>query len=112
MYKLLSWITVIIWMYLIFYLSHQPAIESSELSSSVTEVIISSIGTVAPKVKIEKSDLHQTVRKNAHFSYYLIFGILAVNALRMNGARGYRSILLALLIYIISFCNVHQLCCF
>jgi VanZ family protein len=67
MYKLLSWMAVILWMSLIFCLSHQPAAESSELSSSVTEVIINTIETIAPKVKIEKGDLHHIVRKNAHF---------------------------------------------
>lgn len=37
MHKLLSWMSQI------FYLSHKPATESSELSSSVTEVIINAI---------------------------------------------------------------------
>jgi VanZ family protein len=101
MHKLLSWIAVILWMSLIFYLSHQPAAKSSELSSNVTEVIINTIETVAPQVKIEKGDLHHIVRKNAHFLYYLVLGILAVNALRISGVRGYRGILLALLICIL-----------
>ena len=105
MHKILSWLTVILWMSLIFYLSHQPAAESSELSSSVTEVIINTIETVAPQVKIEKGDLHHIVRKNAHFLYYLILGILAVNALKINGVRGYRGILLALLF---AFCTLFQ----
>jgi len=111
MHKLLSWTAVILWMSLIFYLSHQPAAQSSELSSSVTEVIINTIETVAPKVKIEKADIHHIIRKNAHFLYYLVLGILAVNALRMNGAYGYRGILLALLICILYAISdeVHQL---
>jgi VanZ family protein len=67
MHKLLSWMAVILWMSLIFYLSHQPAAESSELSSSVTEVIINTIETVAPKVKIEKGDLHHIVKEECSF---------------------------------------------
>ena len=111
MHKLLSWIAVFLWMSLIFYLSHQPAAQSSGLSSSVTEVIINTIETVAPQVKIEKGDLHHIVRKNAHFLYYLILGILALNALKMNGVRSYRGILLALLICILYAISdeVHQI---
>ena len=111
MHKILSWLTVILWMSLIFYLSHQPAAESSELSSSVTEVIIDAIETVAPKVKIEKGDIHHITRKNAHFLYYLILGILAVNALKINGVHGYRGILLALFICILYAISdeVHQI---
>ncbi|HOJ11795.1 MAG TPA: VanZ family protein [Clostridiales bacterium] len=101
MHKLLSWMAVILWMSLIFYLSHQPAAKSSELSTSITEVIIDTIETVAPQVKIEKGDLHYIVRKNAHFFYYLVLGILVVNALRRSGIYGYKSILLALLICIL-----------
>ncbi|HOJ10348.1 MAG TPA: VanZ family protein, partial [Clostridiales bacterium] len=57
-------------MSLIFYLSHQPAAKSNELSTGITEVIINTIETVAPQAKIEKGDLHHIVRKNAHFFYY------------------------------------------
>jgi len=101
MRKLLSWMTVFIWMSVIFYLSHQPAAKSSELSSKVAEVVINTIETVAPKVKIEKQNFHHIVRKNAHFFYYFVLGILAVNAFRMSGISGLRGILLALLICIL-----------
>lgn len=111
MHKLLSWVAVFLWMSLIFYLSHQPAAKSSELSNNVTEVIINTIETVAPKAKIEKGDLHHLVRKNAHFLYYLVLGILAISALRINGVRSYRGILLALLICILYAISdeVHQI---
>lgn len=39
MTKFLSWVAVILWASLVFYLSHQPAEASSELSGGVTEVI-------------------------------------------------------------------------
>jgi len=101
MQKLLSWIAVFFWMSVIFYLSHQPAAESSELSGRVTEVIVDTIKTVAPQVRVEKQDLHKIVRKNAHFLYYFVFGILAANAFRMSGVGGFRGILLALLICVL-----------
>jgi VanZ family protein len=109
--KYLSWMAVILWMSLIFYLSHQPAAESSKLSDSVTEIIIDTIEKVAPQVKIEKSDLQHIVRKNAHFMYFLILGILTLNALKLNRVSGYRGILLALLICILYAVSdeVHQI---
>lgn len=101
MHKLLSWIAVIIWMSMIFYLSHQLAAKSSELSTAgITEVTIDPIETIALQVKIEKGALHHIVRKYDHFFYYLMLGILVVNALRRSEVFGYRSILLGLLIYI------------
>ena len=111
MHKVISWIAVILWMSLIFYLSHQPAAKSSELSSSVTEVIINTIEKAAPKVKIKKGDFNHIVRKSAHLVYYLVLGILALNALRRSGMYGYKSILLALLICILYAISdeVHQI---
>ena len=96
---------------MIFYLSHQPAAKSNELSTGITEVIINTIETVAPQAKIEKGDLHHIVRKNAHFFYYFELGILVVNALRRSGVCGYRSVLLALLICILYAVSdeVHQI---
>ena len=36
MYRVFSWIAVILWMILIFSLSHQPVAQSSELSRGIT----------------------------------------------------------------------------
>jgi VanZ family protein len=88
-------------MSLIFYLSHQLAAKCNELSTGITEVIIDTIETIAPQAKNEKGDLHHIVRKNTHFFYYLILGILVINALRKSEIYGYRSILLVLLICIL-----------
>ena len=57
MHKLLSWMAVILWMSLIFYLSHQPAAKSNELSTGITEVIIDTVETVAPHVKLVKQNI-------------------------------------------------------
>ncbi|NMA91488.1 MAG: VanZ family protein, partial [Amphibacillus sp.] len=38
--KVVSWLLVILWMGVIFYLSHQPAAESSSLSTGITERIL------------------------------------------------------------------------
>ncbi len=109
--KSLSWIVVILWMALIFYLSHQPATESDELSTGITEVIIQTVEKVAPGMEIDIRSLNHTIRKNAHFFAYLVLGVLVINALRASGIKGYRSIALALgicILYAISD-EVHQL---
>ncbi|NLK51330.1 MAG: VanZ family protein [Syntrophomonadaceae bacterium] len=44
--KTLSWAAVVFWMALIFYLSHQPATASNELSTGITAVIIQAVEKV------------------------------------------------------------------
>ncbi len=94
--KILSWTAVILWMGFIFYLSHQPAVESKELSAGITEVIIKTIEKVAPNVELDIKSFHHGVRKNAHFFSYLVLGVLTFNALRRSGVYGYRSVVFAL----------------
>ena len=83
--KILPWLLVILWMSLIFYLSHQPVAKSNKLSKGRTE--------------------------NAHFFAYLILGLLVVNGLRSSGILGFKNMGLAILLcllYAISD-EVHQL---
>jgi len=111
MHKFLSWTAVILWMSLIFYLSHQPAAESSELSDGITEVIIQTIEKVAPSANLTVEDFSHIVRKSAHFTYYLVLAILVKYALERSGVHGGRNILIALLICILYAISdeVHQL---
>ncbi|MFV8826431.1 VanZ family protein [Alkalihalobacterium sp. APHAB7] len=111
MVKSFSWTAVIAWMALIFYLSHQPATVSSELSSEITEVIVQIIEIVAPNTQFEFGNLNHLVRKNAHFFAYLVLGLLTINALRRSGSNGYRSMGVALVICILYAISdeVHQL---
>ena len=62
--RFLSWTAVILWMTLIFYLSHQPATESNKLSAGITEVIIQTIEKVAPNVEFDVRSLNHIIRKN------------------------------------------------
>jgi len=111
MQKLFSWIAVILWMSLIFYLSDQPATESGELSNKITEVVIRTIEKVAQPASLDKGSLNHIVRKIAHFTCYLILAILVKNALERSGVNSGKSILFALLICIIYAISdeVHQL---
>lgn len=111
MYKILSWIAVIFWMALIFYLSHQPAAISNEFSSGITEMIINTLENLASSFQFHIEELHHIIRKNAHFFAYLILGMLVLNGLRRSGVFGKRGIGIALLICILYAITdeVHQL---
>lgn len=109
--KMHSWIAVIVWMALIFYLSHQPATQSNELSSGITAFIVKAVENVAPNLDFDISGFNHLVRKNAHFVAYLVLGVLTFNALRVSGVRGFRNVVIALGICILFAISdeVHQL---
>lgn len=99
--KVFSWLLVILWMALIFYLSHQPANRSNGLSKGATSIIVEIIEKIAPKLDINISSFNNIVRKSAHFFIYLVLGVLAANGLRMSGIIGYKAISFALLICVL-----------
>ncbi|MDD3393010.1 MAG: VanZ family protein [Anaerotignum sp.] len=91
--KTISWVVVILWMGLIFYASAQPAIQSKELSGTVSEIVVMAVERVAPKkaAEIDIGRLHHFIRKTAHFFLYFLLGILVLNAmrgLRVYGLKG------------------------
>ncbi|OEF97638.1 VanZ family protein [Desulfuribacillus alkaliarsenatis] len=88
--KYISWACVLFWMALIFYLSHQPATESNELSTGITELIKQFIERVMPHIAIDISTLNFIIRKGAHFFAYLVLGVLVINALWASGFKGWR----------------------
>lgn len=72
---------------MIFLFSAQPATKSNELSTGFTRVLIEILGKILP-VEIETStiiksvgQLNHYIRKFAHFSVYLVLGILVWRAL-------------------------------
>ncbi len=110
LYLVVSWTVVLLWMGVIFYLSHQPATESKALSGGVTEVVVQVVEKVAPEAEVDMHRVNHMVRKNGHFFAYLILGVLVLNAMRRSGVNGKRSLGLAMLacvLYAISD-EVHQ----
>ena len=108
---ILSWMAVILWMLFIFYLSAQPAEQSNQLSSGITQAIIKLLGKLVPGIEADLNSFSYFVRKNAHFVAYLVLGLLSSNALGKSKPYSLRSSLLILLIcvmYAISD-EVHQL---
>ena len=72
---------VIMWMAVIFYLSQQPASESSRLSSNVAQTIEQVADAIAPDRNLIKEDYYIVIRKQAHFLVYFVLGILLMHSL-------------------------------
>lgn len=75
-----AWIPVMIWMVIIFYLSHQPAQSSSELSTGITQIIIDILNVIASFSEGNLPHVHFIIRKFAHLCAYLILAYLLMNA--------------------------------
>jgi VanZ family protein len=99
---MISWAAVLLWMLLIFTFSAQPGKQSNNLSEKVSVTIIET--DKQPAVKDSKNatvlmeDINHLVRKSAHFSAYLILGILVVNALRSSRIKGNKLFWISLIV--------------
>jgi VanZ family protein len=89
---MMRWFVVLVWMFVIFYLSHQPAIKSSALSGSILEWVLDVFPGGIHDVWLfsylpdagegtEQVFLHVLIRKFAHLMAYFILGLLVVRAL-------------------------------
>ncbi|WP_163538620.1 VanZ family protein [Gracilibacillus sp. YIM 98692] len=85
MYKIISWMLVVVWMVFIFYLSHQPAVDSNQLSTNVTEEIIEKVEKVRQDNNWNIPEMNHIVRKYAHFLVYFVLGILVMHAYNSSG---------------------------
>lgn len=104
---LFSWFLVFIWLVVIFYLSAQPAADSSNLSKKVTKVIIEKAGPIIPldsEVSTTENliaKLEPSIRKLGHFSEYFVLGLLVANAFRVSGVFGFKGFIFSLLFCIL-----------
>ena len=101
--KILPWSLIIVWMGLIFFFSHQPATESSELSSGITEAIVDVINVIVPDNDLmsSKQSINLIIRKGAHFGVYLVLGLLVSNGLIYSNISKSKVFYLALLICVL-----------
>lgn len=76
--KLFRYLPSVIWMGIIFYLSHQPGNESANTSSRVLEFVFDYL----PMSTEYEVILHTIIRKLAHFSAYAVLGMLIYFAYR------------------------------
>lgn len=96
--KILAWSLVLIWMSIIFYLSHQPATQSDSLSMGIVDRIINTIEPIIKDTDIHTVNLNYIIRKTAHFGAYLILGILVVNAISKSQRLNIKWIIISIII--------------
>ena len=75
MKKTITIILIIIWMITVFMFSHQPSEESSNLSEGFTTKILK-ILNLYPESQDQLDKIETVIRKLAHYTIYLIGGIL------------------------------------
>ncbi|MEA5026338.1 hypothetical protein SDC9_101037 [bioreactor metagenome] len=91
----IHWLTVIVWMLIIFYLSSQPAVKSDGLSIGLISRLFYIVGIDASE--LSSLDLwNLIIRKGAHFSAYLVLGLLMLNALRLTLGFSFHSVIIAI----------------
>lgn len=82
--NIISWVLVILWMGIIFYLSHQPANQSNELSTGISEKITEVVKKITNSSNMNTVNFNHIIRKLAHFTAYFILGVLVINALEQK----------------------------
>jgi VanZ family protein len=101
MNRLFAWSALLLWCVFIFTLSAQPAEVSNELSKGMTEIMMEHTEKVFPEGELDIGTFNQLVRKNAHFFFYLILGMLVIRALQRSGKSGKRAFALAWVISVL-----------
>lgn len=91
--KRIYWVLLIIWMIIIFLMSHQPG----EVSSNQSDLILKIFSLIGIELNDYFGELATfIVRKTAHFSEYMILFFLAYNVLKeYTNSRKVRLILIA-----------------
>jgi len=89
----------ILWISFIFYMSSQPAVESSSSSSRIVNVLLNTLNLDESKKEV----LTVIVRKGAHFTEYLILsGLVTVTYGAFNNKKNYSFILLSCVLVALS----------
>jgi len=107
--KIFSRVLVVLWMGLIFYMSHTPATESNGMSMGITEGIVDVVEKVVPGVDIELGEFNHFVRKSAHFFSYLVLGVLVTNGLKRSEIKGYFGLAVVICVLYAVIDEIHQI---
>ncbi len=95
--KIITLIFIIIWMITVFLLSHQPSDKSEALSKELTSRALK-IQNIQPKNPFQLDKIETVIRKSAHYSIYLIGGILIFVHVNLYDITIKRKVLLSQLI--------------
>ena len=115
--KIISWILVVLWAGVIFFMSSMDTNESNNKSkNTINEVVEKTVEATnelgitdkQPNKKQKEKvidELNYPLRKVAHASEYFIFTILILIALKNSGVKGTRKFIIALTICFIYACT-------
>src|SRR5699024_6642391 len=108
--QLISWIPVLARMALIFYLSHQPASSSNDLSTGVKDDYIHTIATIIP-LDFDLGIFHHFIGKSVNCFAYFMLGVLVLYVLKRHVSNKWKFIAVSLIICILEAIRdeVHQL---
>ena len=117
MKKIIIYILLVLWLILIFFFSHQPAVDSDKVSNKVIDKIIHTVEIISGhefndnELEIISNYLVFPVRKLAHFTLYFILGILVYNTIRLYSINNKEIWFISILFCIIYDCSdeIHQL---
>ena len=96
------WIPVVLWMSLIFILSHQDATRSSQLSGGLMTAVMDALAGLFKGISIQPETLHFILRKGAHFTAYLVLGLLAAYAQEPKRRKEWLWTLIICIVYAVS----------
>lgn len=85
MIKKFWWGIAIIYMIGIFYLSHQPASASNELSTGITVIVVETVEKVTAHSSYSLDSLNHVLRKSTHFVAY--FGLALILWLALDRSK-------------------------
>ena len=117
--KIISWLLVVLWLILIFFLSSMTSLESNNKSEkTINKVIKTTINTTNDigitnkhpnnqKIQNIVANLNYPLRKCMHASIYLILALLLINALRKYNIKN-RNIYLITLLFCIIYASVDE----
>lgn len=113
--KILRTIPALIWMYLIYWLSDRPALESTAQSEDLTFIILKAASTFTGFSDAEVMDrtmlIEPCLRETAHFAEYAVLGLLVLIAvgayMKSDGKRAMISFLICFIYALTD--EVHQL---
>lgn len=114
---IISYVFLFVWMGVIFYFSSQNGTLSSNESGSLIRGILDVLGFIF-NIKFDESDVIAVtsscgvwIRKCAHFTEYLVLGLLMTNALRFTIKEKKNFVLILILLCFIYACSdeLHQI---
>lgn len=100
--KIILWLFVILWMWVIFSFSAQPATESDEISEGFTKKIVRVIDFAdqlsEKEIDLIADNLNHIVRKSAHFCAYALLSLLVALLLKEYNFVRHHAMILAVVI--------------